>query len=461
MLQEPLLFSGTIADNIRYGKPDASDEEVERGGAGGERARLHQRRCPTGYETMLGERGAKISGGERQRIAVARAFLRDAPILILDEPTSSIDSRTEAVILEALERLMEGRTTIVIAHRLSTLRSVDEILVMDDGRAGRSRAPTRSWSSRTASTGELWEAQTRRRGRPKSARPSGAAAGARRRRAAAERARGRAGRTAPSVPRPDTPGSAGAPPSAARRRRRDPRPRGELPRPKIVLLGMLTKIPVGGVAWLVGQYAAGFERLGYEVYYVEAHARTPSMFMTHDATTTAPASAAEYIAGIAERFGLEDRWAFQALHEDGRCFGMSAEQLDRLYRDAALIINMHGGTLPLPEHAATDRLVFLGTDPVEVELEVHRGDQRRDRVPRPARRLLHLGPQLRQPGLRAALGALVPVHPQPAAGRARLLGQRRRPRRRAVHDDRQLAPGLPRRPSSRGGSTAGASTSSS
>jgi len=142
-----------------------------------------------------------------------------------------------------------------------------------------------------------------------------------------------------------------------------------------VLLGMLTKIPVGGVAWQVGQYAAGFERLGYEVYYVEAHAGTPKMLMTHKGDDSA-GKAATFIAGFAERFGLGDRWAFQALHDSGQSFGMSSEELDRVYRDAALIVNMHGGTPPLPEHAATDRLVFLGTDPVDVELEVHRGRRR-------------------------------------------------------------------------------------
>src|SRR5262249_32086216 len=143
-----------------------------------------------------------------------------------------------------------------------------------------------------------------------------------------------------------------------------------LPKPRIVLLGMLTRIPVAGVAWLVGQYVNGFERLGYDVYYVEAHARTPHMFIQNDLGTE---GAAQYIADVAERFGFGDRWAFQALHEDGRTIGMSAEEVDRLYRDAALIINMHGGTLPLPEHAATDRLVFLGTDPVATELKVQRG----------------------------------------------------------------------------------------
>ena len=135
---------------------------------------------------------------------------------------------------------------------------------------------------------------------------------------------------------------------------------------------MLTRIPVAGVAWLVGQYANGFQRLGYDVYYVEAHARTPYMFVENDMGTE---GAARYIEDVARRFGFEDRWAFQALHEDGRCLGMSAEELDRLYRDAALIINMHGGTLPLPEHAATDRLVYMGTDPVATELKIHRGER--------------------------------------------------------------------------------------
>jgi len=132
VLQEPLLFTGSIEDNIRYGKLDATEEEIV---AAAKAANAHHfiKRLPRGYKTPLGERGAKVSGGERQRIAVARAFLRDAPILILDEPTSSIDSRTEGVILEALERLMVGRTTIMIAHRLSTVRSVDRILVLDEG----------------------------------------------------------------------------------------------------------------------------------------------------------------------------------------------------------------------------------------------------------------------------------------------------------------------------------------
>lgn len=144
-------------------------------------------------------------------------------------------------------------------------------------------------------------------------------------------------------------------------------------RPKIVLLGMLTKMPVGGVAWLVGHYVLGFERLGFDVHYVEAHARTPSMFVGEGDDGTDQAAA--YLARIMTRFGLHDRWAFHALHADGRCVGMSDNQLADLYRDAALIINMHGGTVPLPEHSAGGKLALLSTDPVELELEVERDEQ--------------------------------------------------------------------------------------
>ena len=132
VLQEPMLFSGSIRDNIQYGRLDASVDEVEEAARA---ANAHDfiTELPDQYDTQIGERGAQLSGGERQRIAVARAFLRDAPILILDEPTSSIDSRTEAVILDALRRLMIGRTTFMIAHRLSTVRDAHQILVMHHG----------------------------------------------------------------------------------------------------------------------------------------------------------------------------------------------------------------------------------------------------------------------------------------------------------------------------------------
>jgi ATP-binding cassette, subfamily B, bacterial len=132
VLQDPLLFSATVAENILYGRPDASMHEVVEAA---QAANAHEfiMRLPKQYETELGERGAKLSTGERQRIAVARAFLKNAPVLILDEPTSSIDSKTEAVILDALDRLMIGRTTFIIAHRLSTIRYSDIILVMNNG----------------------------------------------------------------------------------------------------------------------------------------------------------------------------------------------------------------------------------------------------------------------------------------------------------------------------------------
>jgi ABC-type multidrug transport system fused ATPase/permease subunit len=133
VLQEPLLFSSTIAENIRYGRLEATDADIVEAARA---ANAHDFivALPQGYETPLGERGAQLSGGERQRISVARAFLKNAPILILDEPTSSIDSKTEAVILDALERLMIGRTTFLVAHRLSTLRGVSKILVLSHGR---------------------------------------------------------------------------------------------------------------------------------------------------------------------------------------------------------------------------------------------------------------------------------------------------------------------------------------
>ena len=145
-------------------------------------------------------------------------------------------------------------------------------------------------------------------------------------------------------------------------------------RPKIVLLGMLTKIPVGGVMWLIRQYAVGFERLGYDVYYVEAHGRVPSMFMD-DEYDDATAKAVTFLAAEMGRYGMQDRWAFHALHDGGRCYGLAEGALRRLYREAALIVNLHGGTVPLEEHAATGRLVYMGTDPVELELELFRGEQ--------------------------------------------------------------------------------------
>ncbi|TMK49631.1 MAG: ABC transporter ATP-binding protein [Alphaproteobacteria bacterium] len=130
--QDPILFHRTLAENIAYGRPGASPAAIEQAAR---LANAHEfiLRLPKGYGTLVGERGVKLSGGERQRVALARAFLADAPVLILDEATSSLDSESEALIQQAMERLMKGRTSIVIAHRLSTVRSLDRILVFDRG----------------------------------------------------------------------------------------------------------------------------------------------------------------------------------------------------------------------------------------------------------------------------------------------------------------------------------------
>jgi len=133
VLQEPVLFSTTIAENIAYGRDDATREEIE-GAARSAAAHGFITALPDGYDSVVGERGMTLSGGERQRIALARAFLKDAPILLLDEPTSSVDVETEAAIVDAMERLMAGRTTLMIAHRLSTLDVCDMRIQLDHGR---------------------------------------------------------------------------------------------------------------------------------------------------------------------------------------------------------------------------------------------------------------------------------------------------------------------------------------
>ena len=133
VLQEPVLFSTTIRENIIYGKPDATEKEIM---DAAKAANAHDFiiKCTDGYETQVGERGMQLSGGERQRISIARAFIKDAPVLILDEPTSSVDIKTEALIMEAMERLMKGRTTFMITHRLDTLSTCNVILHLEEGR---------------------------------------------------------------------------------------------------------------------------------------------------------------------------------------------------------------------------------------------------------------------------------------------------------------------------------------
>jgi len=130
--QEPTIFAGTVADNIRFGKPDATQAEIE---TASKAALVHDfvMELPNGYESIVGERGVMLSGGQKQRLAIARALLKDAPILLLDEATSALDAQSERLVQIALEHLMKGRTTLVIAHRLATIRDVDRILVLDKG----------------------------------------------------------------------------------------------------------------------------------------------------------------------------------------------------------------------------------------------------------------------------------------------------------------------------------------
>jgi ATP-binding cassette, subfamily B, bacterial len=131
--QETYLFNASVRDNLRFAKPDATDDEIE---AAAEAAQIHTliSSLPEGYDTVVGERGYRFSGGEKQRLAIARAILRNPPILVLDEATSALDTQTERLVQEALDRLVEGRTTIAIAHRLSTVRDADQIVVLDGGR---------------------------------------------------------------------------------------------------------------------------------------------------------------------------------------------------------------------------------------------------------------------------------------------------------------------------------------
>jgi ATP-binding cassette subfamily B protein len=131
--QQPSIFATTARDNIRYGRLEASDAEVEAAVRAAHATDFIQA-LPQGLDTELGERGARLSGGQQQRIAIARALLKDAPILLLDEATSALDAQSERAVQQALDTLMEGRTTVVIAHRLATVLKADRIIVMDHGR---------------------------------------------------------------------------------------------------------------------------------------------------------------------------------------------------------------------------------------------------------------------------------------------------------------------------------------
>src|SRR4051812_48710143 len=183
-----------------------------------------------------------------------------------------------------------------------------------------------------------------------------------------------------------------------------------LRRPKIVLLGMMTKIPVAGAVWGTMQYLIGFQRLGYDVYYVEAHARTPTMLMENDDDDSS-ALAAAFLDRVMRRFDLGDRWAFHALHDDGRCYGMNESRLNELYRDAALIINYHGSHVPRPEHYATGRLVYLETDPVELEIELYHNHRQAIEFLEPHCAFFTWGLNYGHPDCRVPLPARFPFRP--------------------------------------------------
>jgi ATP-binding cassette subfamily B protein/subfamily B ATP-binding cassette protein MsbA len=328
VVQEPLLFSGSIKENIRYGRLTATDEEVIEAAKA---ANAHDfiMALPEQYDTLLGERGAQISGGERQRLSIARAVIKDAPILILDEPTSAVDSKTESVILEALGRLMKGRTTFMIAHRLSTIRDADLILVLDKGEIVQ-RGTHQQLLQMGGLYSQLHQMQV------------GADEAPAEERAEAELKP----ETSVAVRHPD----------------------------RIVVLGMMSRWPVGGVAWVTIQYMEGLRRLGYDVYYVEAHGCAQTKLMVNE-NDDGVALAAAYIERILRRFGFERRWAYHDIHAEDRCFGMSLGSLKELYRNAGLIINLHAGTYPLAEHSATGRLLYLETDPVAVQVGLYNGDK--------------------------------------------------------------------------------------
>ncbi len=158
--QDPVLFHRTLTENIRYGRRDATDEEVRRAATLAHCDEFIDR-LPLGYDTYVGERGIKLSGGERQRIAIARAILKNAPILVLDEATSSLDSHSEVLIQDALHTLIQGKTTIVIAHRLSTIREMDRIIVLENGRILEEGTHDSLLRKRTSQYKKLWDIQAK------------------------------------------------------------------------------------------------------------------------------------------------------------------------------------------------------------------------------------------------------------------------------------------------------------
>ena len=441
VLQEPQLFSGTIATNIAYGKPDASKEEVI---AAAKAANAHDfiSAFPDGYNTLLGEGGAKTSGGERQRIAVARAFLRDAPILILDEPTSSIDSRTEAVILDALDLLMQGRTAILIAHRLSTLRSVDEIVVMDDGRVIQ-QGTHQELIDEPGMYKQLWDAQTRSRGAEVTQLPGPAAK---------EKPRLEPAAAGPPAGKGEPDGAQVAGGHAGRRRRRREAKQGDDREP-------------AAPARRRGDTAAAEDRAAGDAHENPGPRRRLAGGTVCERLPAprlrrllrrGPCAHAAYVRR--ERYG--DRWR-RSVHRrcrpplrvrgslgvPGAPRGRPLHRHDR--RTARRPLSRRGADHQhARRHSAAAGACRDGPPGLHGDGSGRDRAQdspwraRGDRVPGSARRLLHLGAELRQPRLSTPLGGVVLVHPHSPARRPRLLERRSRSTEHgALHDDRQLAPG--------------------
>ena len=158
MPQEALLFHRSVRENIAYGKPDASEEEIIQAAREANALEFIEK-LPYGFDTITGERGVKLSGGQRQRVAIARALLADCPILVLDEATSALDSESERLVQEALTNLMRGRTSIVVAHRLSTVASLDRIVVLADGKIAED-GTHQELLERGGEYAQLWSRQT-------------------------------------------------------------------------------------------------------------------------------------------------------------------------------------------------------------------------------------------------------------------------------------------------------------
>jgi GT2 family glycosyltransferase len=176
------------------------------------------------------------------------------------------------------------------------------------------------------------------------------------------------------------------------------------------VLGMMTKIPVAGVVWQTLHYLVGFRRLGFDPYYVEAHARTPGMLMRTE-RDDGSALAAGFIRDVLARFGFEDRWAYHSLHHDGSVYGMSERRLQRIYASAELILNLHGGTEPRPEHYETGRLVYLETDPVQLQVELYDGRQETIDFLEPHVAFFTFGENYGQPGCALPVSDLFQFHP--------------------------------------------------